>query len=73
MSYPKDFDPYDWHWDERKQNYWRVISGYAEHRLELINELQKLNEDMEQRSSFADVDRWHQLKNAILACEEVKK
>ena len=67
------FDPYAWHVDARTGKQWRVKAGMADMRLALVNQLDVLSRRMEHEESFALVDAWHDTKQAILGCEEVRE
>jgi hypothetical protein len=68
-----EFNPYEWH-DHHKAGKprWRVRPGMHEQRLVLIAQLSELNTAMDKHTTFADVDAWHKLHNAVLDCEETE-
>jgi hypothetical protein len=66
------FEPYEWHEHQRLgKPRWRVRQGMAERRMQLIDELNMISEKLgSDNFRFADVDKWHEVKQAVLACEE---
>ncbi len=66
------WNPYEWHTETKhgRTFEWRVKDAMHEKRLELLNQLDELSKT--ELNTFKSVDRWHELKAAVLACEEVK-